>query len=149
MAIDQCNLCNDPCVMNGYVGNNSMQETWRMLVAQALCQINTAVGAPVTVLPEIAIGHAVLQSTYAAYADPLFMSGQNKLRKLRVYNTSDALIELSLDGGNNTFLSVPAASDTGLMSLGNVILNDPSDFKIRRASGDSATSGVLYIQGSY
>lgn len=40
MAINFCDLCNEPCVMNGTIGSSNMQEIWRTLVAQALCNIS-------------------------------------------------------------------------------------------------------------
>jgi len=147
MAINFCDLCNDPCIQ-GQIGTANMQEVWRTLVAQALCAANQG-GAPVMPLPQTSLGFAELQSDYATYADPGFMNGQTRLRRLRVVNGTDAVIEISLDNGVSTYMSVAAGEDTGMLDLGNVVLADAADFQIKRADGDSATSGTLLIQGSY
>lgn len=147
MAINYCNICAEPC-LSGQIGEANMENMWRLGVIQALCAL-TQGGAVVTPLPEVSLGFAALQADYAAYADPGFLDGQTRLRRLRVVNGTDAVIQISLDGGVTTYMSVAIGEDTGILDLGNVVLSAASDFKIRRASGDTATSGTLLIQGSY
>lgn len=145
MAIDFCDLCNDGCV-SANIGSDNMQNNWRLLVAQALCSLasggTSSGGTPIT---EAAITAATLQSTYTAFASPVFITGTS-LRQLRVNNTTDSGIQVSLDGGTTVFMTAEAGKDTGLLNLGNITLA-PTDFQIRRVSGQTASTGVLYIQG--
>ena len=149
MAIDFCNLCNDPCINNGNIGNNSMQEVWRTLVAQALCNLNQVLAAPVVTLPEYSLDYEVLDSNYVAYGSISFLNGHTKLKRLRVINDTDAAIEISFDAGVTTFMTVNAGVDTGFLNLGNIVVSDPADMYIQLASGQTPTVGSVTFQGSY
>jgi len=101
MTIDFCNLCGDPCVgKNPSIGNNNSQETWRTLVAQALCALatNTPGVAASVQLPQFSATFTQLTSSYAVYASPSFIDSGLTLRRLRVINNTDADIEISFDG---------------------------------------------------
>lgn len=151
MSIDFCNLCGDPCTgKNPWIGNNNSQETWRTLIAQALCGLagNIPGVADAVPLPQFSATAAVLTSTYATYASPSFIDTALTLRRLRIVNKTDADIEISFDGGATTYARILANTEVQL-DVGKQVFDAATDFKIRIASGMTATLSSLYIEGGY
>lgn len=150
MAIDFCNLCSDPCIINGVVGNNSMQEIWRSVVAQSLCRLASStppVGGS-TQLEQVALDAATLQTSYGSYADPGFLDSALKLSRLTAVNTSDSDIEISLNGGTTTHFKV-LAKTTRDLPVGVQNFSAVSDFMVRKAAGMTASNGSFYLEGGY
>lgn len=151
MSIDFCNLCGDPCTgKNPWIGNNNSQETWRTLIAQVLCVLSGNIPgvADAVQLPQFSASAATLTSSYATYASPSFIDSGLTLRRLRVVNKTDADIEISFDGGATTYIRVVAGT-APQFDLGKQVFDDATDFKIRIASGMTATLSSLYIEGGY
>lgn len=151
MTIDFCNLCGDPCVgKNPSIGNNNSQETWRTLVAQALCALatNTPGVAASVQLPQFSATFTQLTSSYAVYASPSFIDSGLTLRRLRVINNTDADIEISFDGGTTTHIRVVAGTEEQF-NLGKIEFSAATKFMIRRSLTMTATVGNVYIEGGY
>ncbi len=151
MAINFCALCNDPCTgANAGIGNINSQETWRTLVAQALCGLvsNTPGVAATTLLGQTVYTAAELQADFAAYTDTELLDSTGKLKYLKVINNTDANLEFSADGGTTTHFLAIANAITEI-NVGNVTVADPTDFVMRRQSGSAAGTGSVYLEGYY
>jgi len=151
MTIDFCNLCGDPCTgKNAWIGNNNSQETWRTLVAQALCALatNSPDVVAATQLPQVAKTAAQLTASYGSYADLGLLNTTAKLRRFTIQNNTDADIEISLDAGVTTHFRVLATSVRNI-DLGNYTFAAQTDLRIRRATGMTAGTGVAYFEGGY
>lgn len=143
-----CDKCNEPCINNGAIGNDNMQEQWRTLVAQALCGLvgNTPGVAASTLLPQVVKTAAQLTSSYATYANTGFLDSTGKLREFKVINNTDADIEFSIDGGVTTnFRAV--ANAVSPYSFGNLTITPITNFMMRKSG--TASLGSVYLEGSY
>lgn len=99
MTIDRCDLCNDPCV-KWNIGNNSMEEIWRTLVAQALCAIASAsggggAGSVANNIPAVEVAFGAIT---AAYVATTFLAADGVARSMAVFNNTNAVIQLSYGG---------------------------------------------------
>ncbi len=151
MAINRCDLCNEPCI-KWSIGNNAQQEIWRTLVAQTLCIIanntNPGGGGAATVLPQVNLTAATLASSYVTYADTGLLDSSKKLNYIRVLNQSDANVDISLDGGATTAFTVLAYTSYE-KTLGAFVAAAQDDVQLKVSSGFTAGIGNVFIEGSY
>lgn len=143
MAIDFCDLCNDPCI-SANIGAKNMENNWRLLVAQALCAIGNG-GLTASPLPQALIGFGALSGTYA---DSGFLDAELKLKRLYIANTTDADIQVSLDGGATTHFTIIAGTARDL-NIGSLLFAAQTDLQVRTAPTQTASLGSLYIEGGY
>jgi hypothetical protein len=150
MTIDFCALCNDPCLNNGVIGSQNQQELWRTVVAQALCAIagSSLVGGEAVVLTQKAFTAANLTASFSTYADTTLLDSTKKLRRIRVINNTDSDLDFSLDGGATTKFRVIAGTIYDL-EIGNFTAVATTSVQMKRSSGMTATTGSVYIEGSY
>lgn len=153
MTLNICDICNGTgpanCLRNNIGAANSI-ENWRRAVIEILCGISGAIGAGgnVSNVPQKVIDAATLQSTYGTYASPGLLDATKKLSDLFVTNTSDADIQISLDGGATTAFTV-LANDYREIHIGNYTGAATNSFMIRRANSMTAGIGNLTLEGTY
>ena len=149
MAIDVCDVCNDTCLRT-IIGSSNMQEVWRRAIVEILCGISGQILTPpqVSSLPQVQVTAATLQSSYTAFTSPSFVGADVNLNHLWVTNNTDADVEISLDGGSTVAFTV-LANTAREFDLGNYITAAATSFKIKRATGQTAGTGVLYLEGTY
>lgn len=149
MAINICDVCNDTCLRN-IIGTANNLELWRRAVIELLCGIAAAGGGGENVvnLEQVQIPAATLQSGYTTFADPGFLDSTKKLNHLWVTNYTDADVEISLDGGDSVAFTV-LANTAREFNLGNYTGAATDSFQVKRATGQTASTGILYLEGTY
>lgn len=141
MTINFCDLCGDPCTgKNAWIGNNNSQETWRTLVAQALCALST--GSTAGLSPanwesgEIAFGDAEI--TYE-----VLIANAESAKVIDIYNGYNVGIWISFNGTDDQVYLPPTTGK--IYNLKDMGMTVNTDVEMRAVSAPASGSVIATL----
>jgi len=124
-----------------------LPSSYREAVVQLLCEILAASGGGTdsVVLPQVTKAFGAITGSYVSLG---FLDSTFRLSRFYINNTTDANIEVSLDGGVTTAFTAPANTAT-FRDLGNYTGSATTSVQIRYQAATVPSIGTAYFDGSY